>query len=112
MAKKQTKDQVIIFHEDNTMTFHPVLSQEGNMVETDTNLLDLKDAKTFLNASKGAMTYLFHLDLPAKIEAENLKNLRRSTALKRAFEFDRKTGEINWAAIMPYIIIILLVLFK
>jgi hypothetical protein len=106
----KSKDQVIIFHDDQTITIHSVKEKMEDCVETDENILSLVDAKTRVNTTNGGIIYIFHLDLPAKVEAEKLKQLRRSVALKRALDFDKETGT-DWAKFVPWIIAGLAIIF-
>jgi hypothetical protein len=110
--KSKSRDIAIIFNENNTLSIQNVAESNADCVETDQSILYLADAKTYIDASRGSLVHLFNVDLPARVEAENLKNLRRSTALKRVFEFDRSDGNLDWKYLIPYVIIALLIFFK
>lgn len=106
----KNKDQVLIFHENQTITIHTVKEKMEDCIETAENILSLRDASTHVNTSNGGIMYIYHLDLPAKVEAEKLKQLRRSVALKRALDFDKETGT-DWAKFVPWIIAGLAIIF-
>lgn len=112
MAKKSTPHKLILFNDDSTVTIQNVLDANADCVETKDSIYYLKDAKTHMDTVNGGLVYVFNADLPARVEAENLKQLRNSTALKRVFEFDRRTGEVDWMKYLPWLVIVLLVLFK
>lgn len=107
-----SKNRVLVFGDDNTITDQAVVDQNSECVETKNGIYHIEDCKTFIDAEKGGVVYIINAPQPAQVEAENLKKLRRSTALKRVFEFDRSTGEFQWGKIMPWVVIVLLVLFK
>lgn len=112
MAKTKFNEKVILFNENNSVSIQNVIDRNANCVETDTGIYWLQESKTFVDAEKGGMVHIFNVDIPAKVEAENLKKLRRSVVLRNVFKFDRSTGEVDWMKYMPYLVIILLVLFK
>ncbi|MNW71049.1 hypothetical protein D3C74_506620 [compost metagenome] len=67
--------------------------------------------KKFLDIRNGYLIYTVSLDMPARMEAERLRQLRRSTAIKRMFEFNVK-DKPDYFKYVPYVIIALLILFK
>jgi hypothetical protein len=106
----KSKDQVFIFYADHSITIHPVKEKFEDCIETDKNILSLVDSTTHINTTSGGIIYIFHLDLPAKVESENLKKLRRSMALKRALDFDKETS-LNWDKFIPWIIAGIAIIF-
>ena len=110
--KSAVSHKVLIFNDDNSITLQNVVDYNADCVETATGLFHLKDCKTYVDKVRGGLVYVFSADIPSLIEAENLRNLRRSTVLKRVFEFQTGDGKLNWSTIMPWIIIVLLILFR
>ncbi|MNP50467.1 hypothetical protein D3C76_1447330 [compost metagenome] len=80
-------------------------------LETESGLFYLTDVVQRLDIRNGNLIYLVNVDLPAKIEAENLRQLRRSTALKNMFNFEVK-NKMDMMVMMPWVIVIALILFK
>lgn len=107
----KSKDKVLVFHEDQTCEMLTVKDISDEALETERGLYYLNDVSQRLDVRNGNLVYLVNVDMPAKMEAEKLRQLRRSTALKRMFEFDVK-DKTDWMKYMPYIIIMLLILFK
>lgn len=113
MAKKANKDQVLILHsENNSVTLTPVLEENANMLTTTLGVLPLDQASAYYNSSNSNMLYVYHLDIPAKVEAENLKSLRKSVILKNVFNFERGTGEFDVMKWMPWITALAILLLK
>ncbi|MCY7487903.1 hypothetical protein [Paenibacillus alvei] len=111
MINVNRKTDRAIVVEGQNIQIVPVRDESAEALETQLGLLRKEDAQVYVDAS-GGLTYLYNVDLPAKVEAENLRNLRRSVALKRAFEFNTSEGKIDWMKIFPYIIVVMLILFK
>jgi hypothetical protein len=109
-AKNYKNYKVIIFNQDGTITTNKVYGIDGNMVETEEDFLRLEDAVKYHDITNGGFTYFYHLDVPAKVESENLKNLRRSVALKNLFVYDREKG-FDIFKLMPYMIAVCALLF-
>lgn len=114
MAKqKPTKHIVVVFNQEhNTVLVEPVTDSNADCVETENNLYHLKDAKTYNDTAKGGLVHVFNADLPAMVEAANLKMLRRSTALKRVMDFDKPDGKTDWVKFLPWVVIAMLIMFK
>lgn len=109
---KKSKDKALIFGPDRTVTIYPILDQSADVIETGKHVLYLEGSQAYVDTD-GSIMYLFDLsEMPARVEAENLKKLRRSVALRRIFEFERSTGGIDWLKLFPYLIIALLVIFR
>lgn len=112
MFNKAQREQVIIYNkEDNTISIENVIEQKNGMIETKNYQLPLLNGKRVFNDTTGVITYIYNLDMPAKLESQQLKTLRRSTALLRAFDFDKDTG-VKWAQLGIFTVIVLLILFK
>lgn len=110
---KPTKHLVIVYADDGkSITIEPVLDYNEQVVETATQVYHLEAAKTFVNHTNGGLIFTFAATIPAMIEAANLKSLRRSISLKRVFEYDRDTGKLDVMKLMPWLVIILLAVFK
>lgn len=106
------KDKVLVFSEDNqTCEMLTVKDISDEALETERGLYYLDAVTQRLDVKNGNLIYLVNVDMPARVEAEKLRQLRRSTALKRMFEFDVK-DKTDWMKFLPYIIIMLLILFK
>lgn len=108
--KKNGNDKVIIFNDDGTIEIHSCLEKFMNAIETDTDILRMEDAKKYVDVRSGGITYIFNADIPARMEAQNLKNLRRSSALRNAFSFD-KPNNPDFVKIGFAVIAILAIIF-
>ncbi|MCM3738527.1 hypothetical protein M3215_22805 [Bacillus cytotoxicus] len=104
--------RVLIFKEDNTCTVEQVISFDSEILETDTAILPRENEMRLLDDNNGYVYHVFNLDKPARIEAENIKNLRRSSALKAMFDFDTGKKPFDLIGFMPWVIIALLAIFK
>lgn len=88
----------------------PVLDViDGNNIETEEGVLPLDKAKRFFDANNGSVTYVFDLDLPAKVEASNLVKLRRSVAIKNMFTY-QTDKPFDLFKFLPYVIAIIALL--
>ncbi|MNL24519.1 hypothetical protein D3C87_1459540 [compost metagenome] len=106
------KDKLIIFHE-GTQECEMVAVEDlsETMVQSKRGMFPLEDVNKYLDIRNGNLIYLASADIPASVEAVKLRELRRSVALKRMFEFNVKDG-VDFKFYIPWIIIILLILFK
>lgn len=112
MSKKSINAQVIMFDsESNEVLVQRVLEANADMVETENGIFHTASAKTYVDTRKGSLVYVFDADLPARVEAESLKLLRRNAAIKNIFSFERGTGSIDWFKWLPWIVIMMLILF-
>ncbi|MEG7944884.1 hypothetical protein, partial [Bacillus pacificus] len=73
---------------DDVMYVERVISADSDVVETETGIYKTDDAIRYYNETEGAISYMFNVDIPSKMEAEKLKTLRRSTAIKNLFKYD------------------------
>ncbi|MCY8546422.1 hypothetical protein [Bacillus vallismortis] len=102
---------LIMNPELGTFSAQKIKQIAGDTLETEDDLLPLENAKKFVNEEDGQVFYMYNLDLPAKVEAERLKGLRRSTALNNLFNYDKPKG-FDMFKFLPWVVIILLVVFK
>lgn len=82
----------------------------ADQIESESGLYDLAHSKVYHDEWNGDTYYLFNVDLPAKVEAANLKRLRRSAAISAMFSYDTKKS-FDLFKFLPYVIIILMVMF-
>jgi hypothetical protein len=112
VLKGQMKDKVLLFNDDGqTCEMVNVKDISDEAIETERGLFYLDDVTKRLDIRNGNLIYLAQVDIPAKVEAENLRKLRRSTALKRMLEFNIQ-DKPDYFKMVPYFIIVLLILFK
>lgn len=114
MAKKnQYQNLKAHFFNPTTNTLHveQVTDVIADQIETESGVYSIDEAKRYYDEANGNIVYVYHVDLPAKLEASNLKKLRRSNALHRIFEYDVKTPT-DIMKFVPYLIIIMLIVFK
>lgn len=96
---------------DNVMYVERVISADSDVVETETGIYKTDDAKRYYNETQGSISYMFNVDIPSKMEAEKLKTLRRSTAIKNIFKYDVKK-EFDFREMIPWVIVVLTLLLK
>lgn len=112
MKKRATSANVVIFNEDSsTLIVDKVIDIDSDTIEMHGYILPLAKARTYVDPVHGVPVYVYNLDVPAALEAEHIKKLRRSTALKNMFQFER-SSQLDIMKMLPYFIIVLLVLFK
>ncbi|HDR4573542.1 TPA: hypothetical protein QCQ70_004366 [Bacillus cytotoxicus] len=101
----------VIIVRDDVMYVEKVRSADSDVIETETSIYKTEDANRYYNETEGSITYVFNVDIPAKVEAENLKLLRRATTIKNIFKYDTdKAFDIN--KMIPWIIVALALIFK
>ena len=108
---KTFKNFYVTVFEENMLKTYPVIDIIDDNLEYEDGILSVSDAKIYFDASTNGMHYFFNVDIPSKVESKNLKLLRRSTALNNIFKYDRGS-KFDLMSMMPWIIIVLLVLFK
>lgn len=102
---------VIVFDENrNICSIQRGVEIVSDSIETSEGIMMLSDAKIFTDEWNGHIYYIFNLDLPSKVEAENLKRLRRSTAVHNIFSYDT-AKPFDFMKLLPYLIIIMMILF-
>lgn len=104
--------KLFIFDKENNVIHNEkILVADEHGIETKHSVFENKDCDKYFNETDGNVYYVVNADLPAKVEANNLKNLRRSNALNNIFNYDvNKTFDV--ISLLPWLVIILLVLFK
>ncbi|MEK3837936.1 hypothetical protein [Paenibacillus sp. FSL R7-0128] len=106
------KDKAIIFHEEGqTCEIVNVEEVSNESIATPRGMYPLVNCTKHLDIRNGNLLYMVSAALPARVEAEKLMTLRRSVALKRMFEFQIKK-KMDISAMAPWIIVVLLILFK
>ncbi|WP_144495998.1 hypothetical protein [Bacillus pumilus] len=104
--------RAMIFNNDtNTFSLQRVKQVAGDTLETEDDILPLGDARKVINEEDGQVFYLYHYDNHTKVESENLKRLRRSVALRGIFNYDT-AKKLDIMTLLPWLVIVLLVLFK
>ncbi len=114
MKNKKTLSniEILIFNQDTqTLSAEKGIDIVADTIETESGILELKDAKRYLDEWNQKTYYIFNVDIPAKVESANLKNLRRSTAITRMFDYDKKKP-LDLVKMFPYIVIIIMVVFN
>ena len=105
------KQKIILFNEiDNTFLEETITEITDNKIETKQALYTREDFEVYFNESTNTMTYISKIDIQGKIEANNLKKLRRSEAINNMFDYET-TKQFDLMAFMPYIIIIIMAIF-
>lgn len=106
------KFYITIFDESNdTLKTYNVLDVHNNDLEYAEGFLPIDDAKQYFDHSTGGLHFFYNLDLPAKLEANKLKMLRRDKALANMFNFEIDK-QFDIFGFLPWLAIILLILFK
>lgn len=101
----------VMIVKDGSVTFSPARQCDKGMIECEHDILPETDAKKFYDQDNGCILYVYNLDIPAKVESEKLKDLRRSVALNRIFNYD-KEKPFNWFGLLPYVIAIIAIMSK
>jgi hypothetical protein len=96
---------------DGVLKESPVLNIEQGVIETEDDYLQEFDSVRFFDETNSGFTYFYNLDVPAKVESENLKKLRRSAALANMFKY-QVNKPMDLAKLMPWVITVLVILFK
>lgn len=96
---------------DDVMYVERVISADSDVVETETGIYKTDDAIRYYNETESAISYMFNVDIPSKMEAEKLKTLRRSTAIKNLFKYDTQKS-FNFEKMIPWVIVVLTLLLK
>lgn len=113
MKNKKTLSniEVLIFDEERkTLTAEKGIDIVADQIESESGVYHLSDAKIYTDEWQGKIFYLFHASLPEKVEATKLKQLRRSNALARMFDY-QVAKPLDIFKFMPWVVIMLLVLF-
>lgn len=113
MKNKKTLSniEVLIFDEDRkTLTAEKGINIVADQIESESGVYHLSDAKIYTDEWNGKIYYMFHADLPVRVEADKLKQLRRSNALSRMFDY-QVSKPLDIFKFMPWVAVILLILF-
>lgn len=103
---------VLTFDKENrSVVSESVLEVVEHTVETETRMFNIEDCETYIDETTGYIYYVSNMDINAKVEASNLKRLRRSSAINNLFTYDT-TKPLDIMKFVPYIIIVLLIMFK
>ena len=109
MKNKSTlKNMKVMFFDEErrTVSVENVKDVQGDSIESSTGLLHLNDAEIYTDEWNGNIYYLYNVDLPAKVEAENLKKLRRNAALSNIFNYSA-AKPFDIMGFMPWIALII-----
>lgn len=105
------KFKVLIFDEElQSLRSEKYVGIDPNHIETKEGMYPLEDARKVYNETDGLIYYIFNLDLPARVEVENLKRLRRSSALSNIFKYEVKKP-FDIFSFMPWLVILALIMF-
>lgn len=98
--------KVMFFDEERkTVSVENVKDVQGDSIESSTGLLHLNDADIYTDEWNGSIYYVYNGDLPAKVEAENLKKLRRNAALSNIFNYS-SAKPFDFMSLMPWVALI------
>lgn len=109
MFKTVGKDKIVIFNQDQTVSIHGIEAISTEAVLTQQGTYPIQDCDKYIDTVNGSLVYTVNASIPAKVEAENIRNLRKSTVLKTIFEFER-SGKFDYMKLIPWVIIALLIL--
>lgn len=108
---KDYKNHRVTIFENDMLNTYKVVDIYADTLEHEAGVLPLSKGVKYFDADRGSVHFFYNVDLPEKVEMQNLKLLRRSSAIKNLFSYD-KNKKFDFMAFMPWLIIILLVLFK
>lgn len=109
-AKQFQDHSVIVISEDGTLEHQAVYCIDSGTIETEMDMLPLNKAVKFYDKTNGGFTYVFNLSLPAKVESENLKQLRRSKVIQNLMTYDREKP-LDIMKLVPYIVAVVAIMF-
>src|SRR5699024_4440161 len=97
------KHKTIEIFEDGSCNIEQVKDITEDLIETDGSIFprDIKYTKMYDNIS-GNIYYIYNLDLPAKIESEKIKKLRRSATLANIFDYNTGAKKFDLIGFMPW----------
>lgn len=113
MKNKKTLNNmkvIMVDSERKTLNIERIKGISGDVVECTSGMLSLSDAAIYTDEWNGQIVYLYNVDLPAKVEAENLKNLRRNAALSNIFNYT-SAKPFDLFAFMPWVALIVSLFF-
>lgn len=113
MANKYSGHKVMTIFEDGTCEVLPVKSFGDDYIETGKSIIPRSEEHvSYYENETGNIYHIYNFTIPAAVEAENLKSLRRSVALKNILKYETGKKPLNIVSLMPWIIIMMLILFK
>jgi hypothetical protein len=101
---------MVVNEEQGSIDILPVWNLSAETIETPDEMLRVADSKRFYNNQDGGFTYVFNMDIPARVEASNLVKLRRSEALKSMFDYDKGKG-FDIMKVLPYVVAVCALIF-
>lgn len=105
------KSKVLIYDEESkTLRTEKFKLINGNDLETNCGWYPMDNCERLINETDGHIYYFFNVPKTAKLEAENLKQLRRNVALNNIFNYQTKK-QFDLIAFMPWLIILALIIF-
>ncbi len=113
MKNKKSKSniRVLIFEpETKSMSYEMGVNVEADSIECESGIYHISDAQRYVDDWNGHIFYIFNASIPERVEAAKLKQLRRSSALNRIFDFDRNKP-LDLFKLLPWFVIIILILF-
>lgn len=109
-AKAFKQHKVIIIHDDGSLEHQQVYGIDNGTIETEFDMLPVEKATKFYDKTNGGFTFIYHLDLPAKVSSEELKSLRRSKVIQNIMSYDRESG-MDIMKLVPYVVAIVAIMF-
>lgn len=97
--------------ENSAVVKDTVMFADESVVETKNYMLETSNLTVYTDITSGHIYYIDKMNLDNLKESANLKQLRRSMAIKNVFSFDT-TKPLDIMAFLPWIVIILLAIFK
>jgi len=113
MKNKKSKSnmRVLIFDQaTKTISAEMGVNIEADSIESESGMYHLSDADRYVDEWNGNIYYIYNASIPEKVEAAKLKQLRRSTALNRIFDYDR-SKPLDLFKLLPWAVILVLILF-
>ncbi|MGG0753103.1 hypothetical protein [Brevibacillus laterosporus] len=111
-TKSKTNHTVIVRTDLGHVRILPVYSDKDGILETATAMFPKAEAKTYHDEMTGGLVYMFDLENDGFAEAQTIKNLSTSVALRNIFGFDTKKGSVEFKSMLPYIITIIALLCR
>lgn len=111
--KKQLRNVSYLSFDEETKSVikDAVMYADETVVETKNYVLETTSLTTYVDIANGHTYYIDKLNYDNLKESRNLSMLRRSMAIKNIFSYDT-TKPLDIMAFLPWIVIILLAIFK
>lgn len=111
MSKKVKNMRALVFDNDHgVLRMQTVTETLANTIELEDGVYETKDTTKYIDDMSGMIYFVINAPQTAQVEAQNLKSLRRSTAIQNMLEFDR-AKPLDIFKLMPYFIIVMLIVF-